>query len=163
MYIIWRKVFPFWWKKVCFISCKYCGGTSLILAVHGNCIVAEIHERVEISFVFLSVFLNMGCLNFFDGAVLIWNLTVAFIIYLYLFTSLDVEVWNCFLQVSVAPGGRWSRFKTYSTIQRTLEIWGFVITFIFRVWLNNQKFSYKGRSVTKAYFGALGMSSIGPH
>ncbi|XP_074264250.1 protein ACTIVITY OF BC1 COMPLEX KINASE 8, chloroplastic-like [Silene latifolia] len=48
------------------------------------------------------------------------------------------------LEVSVAPGGRWSRFKTYSTIQRTLEIWGFVLTFVFRVWLNNQKFSYKG-------------------
>ncbi|KAL1569588.1 Protein ACTIVITY OF BC1 COMPLEX KINASE 8, chloroplastic [Salvia divinorum] len=47
-------------------------------------------------------------------------------------------------EVSVAPGGRWSRFKTYSTIQRTLEIWGFVLTFIFRVWLNNQKFSYRG-------------------
>ncbi|KAA8530920.1 hypothetical protein F0562_005621 [Nyssa sinensis] len=48
------------------------------------------------------------------------------------------------VQVSVPPGGRWSRFKTYSTIQRTLEIWGFVLTFIFRVWLNNKKFSYRG-------------------
>ncbi|ESQ31379.1 hypothetical protein EUTSA_v10003690mg [Eutrema salsugineum] len=48
------------------------------------------------------------------------------------------------VEVSVAPGGRWSRFKTYSTIQRTLEIWGFVLTFIFRTWLSNQKFSYKG-------------------
>ncbi|KAF8653053.1 hypothetical protein HU200_062492 [Digitaria exilis] len=47
-------------------------------------------------------------------------------------------------QVSVAPGGRWNRFKTYSTIQRTLEIWGFVFTFIFKAWLNNQKFSYRG-------------------
>lgn len=47
-------------------------------------------------------------------------------------------------EVSVAPGGRWSRFKTYSTIQRTLEIWGFVLTFVFKVWLNNQKFSYRG-------------------
>lgn len=47
-------------------------------------------------------------------------------------------------QVSVAPGGRWNRFKTYSTIQRTLEIWGFVFTFLFRAWLNNQKFSYRG-------------------
>ncbi|XP_078165414.1 ABC2 homolog 13 isoform X2 [Carex rostrata] len=47
-------------------------------------------------------------------------------------------------QVSVAPGGRWSRFKTYSTIQRTLEIWGFVFAFIFRTWLNSQKFSYRG-------------------
>ncbi|KAJ9170303.1 hypothetical protein P3X46_018422 [Hevea brasiliensis] len=48
------------------------------------------------------------------------------------------------MEVSVASGGRWSRFKTYSTIQRTLEIWGFVFTFIFRAWLNNQKFSYRG-------------------
>jgi len=47
-------------------------------------------------------------------------------------------------QVSVAPGGRWNRFKTYSTIQRTLEIWGFVFTFIFKAWLNNQKFTYRG-------------------
>ncbi|KAG1342438.1 Protein ACTIVITY OF BC1 COMPLEX KINASE 8, chloroplastic [Cocos nucifera] len=47
-------------------------------------------------------------------------------------------------QVSVAPGGRWNRFKTYSTIQRTLEIWGFVFTFLFKAWLNNQKFSYRG-------------------
>ncbi|CAN8251579.1 unnamed protein product [Cochlearia groenlandica] len=48
------------------------------------------------------------------------------------------------VEVSVAPGGRWSRFKTYSTIQRTLEIWGFVINFVFKTWLSNQKFSYKG-------------------
>ncbi|KAK7369402.1 hypothetical protein VNO80_11439 [Phaseolus coccineus] len=48
------------------------------------------------------------------------------------------------IKVAVAPGGRWSRFKTYSMIQRTLEIWGFVITFIFKSWLNNRKFSYKG-------------------
>ncbi|CAH9133618.1 unnamed protein product [Cuscuta epithymum] len=47
-------------------------------------------------------------------------------------------------QVSVAPGGRWSRFKTCSTIQRTLEIWTFIFTFIFKAWLNNQKFSYRG-------------------
>ncbi|KAH9623479.1 hypothetical protein KSS87_012704 [Heliosperma pusillum] len=48
------------------------------------------------------------------------------------------------LEVSVAPGGRWSRFKTYSTVQRTLEIWGFVLTFVFRAWFNTQKFSYRG-------------------
>ncbi|MED6160002.1 Protein ACTIVITY OF BC1 COMPLEX KINASE 8, chloroplastic [Stylosanthes scabra] len=51
---------------------------------------------------------------------------------------------NGAVEVAVAPGGRWSRFKTYSTIQRTLEIWGFVFTFIFKAWLNNQKFTYKG-------------------
>ncbi|PIA47954.1 hypothetical protein AQUCO_01400508v1 [Aquilegia coerulea] len=48
------------------------------------------------------------------------------------------------VEVSVVPGGRWNRFKTYSTIQRTLEIWGFVFTFLFRVWYNSQKFAYKG-------------------
>ncbi|KAJ0096282.1 hypothetical protein Patl1_27475 [Pistacia atlantica] len=48
------------------------------------------------------------------------------------------------IEVSVAPGGRWSRFKSYSTIQRTLEIWGFVLTFIFKAWLNNLKFTYRG-------------------
>ncbi|KAI9165846.1 hypothetical protein LWI28_021594 [Acer negundo] len=48
------------------------------------------------------------------------------------------------VEVSVAPGGRWGRFKTYSTIQRTLEIWGSVLSFIFKAWLNNQKFSYRG-------------------
>ncbi|KAJ7956894.1 Protein kinase [Quillaja saponaria] len=48
------------------------------------------------------------------------------------------------IEVSVTPGGRWNRFKTYSTIQRTLEIWGSVVTFIFKIWLSNQKFSYKG-------------------
>ncbi|OIT26860.1 PREDICTED: uncharacterized protein LOC109214760 [Nicotiana attenuata] len=57
------------------------------------------------------------------------------------------EAWfkkNDQVEVSVRPGGRWNRFKTYSTIQRTLEIWGSVFTFIFRAWLNNQKFSYRG-------------------
>ncbi|KAL5556466.1 hypothetical protein UlMin_038702 [Ulmus minor] len=48
------------------------------------------------------------------------------------------------VEVSVQPGGRWSRFKTYSTIQRTLEIWGFVLKFIVKAWLNNQKFTYRG-------------------
>ncbi|XP_059431726.1 protein ACTIVITY OF BC1 COMPLEX KINASE 8, chloroplastic [Corylus avellana] len=48
------------------------------------------------------------------------------------------------VEVSVAPGGRWGRFKTYSTIQRTFEIWGSVLVFIFKAWLNNQKFSYRG-------------------
>ncbi|CAI0554640.1 unnamed protein product [Linum tenue] len=48
------------------------------------------------------------------------------------------------VEVSVAPGGRWNRFKTYSTIQRTVEIWGSVFTFVFKAWLNSQKFSYRG-------------------
>ncbi|XP_049389941.1 protein ACTIVITY OF BC1 COMPLEX KINASE 8, chloroplastic [Solanum stenotomum] len=57
------------------------------------------------------------------------------------------EAWfkkNKEVKVSVTPGGRWNRFKTYSTIQRTLEIWGSVFTFLFKAWLSNQKFSYQG-------------------
>jgi hypothetical protein len=42
------------------------------------------------------------------------------------------------------PGGRWNKFKTYSTIQRTFEIWSFAIAFVFKAWLNNQKFMYRG-------------------
>ncbi|KAL8143483.1 hypothetical protein V2J09_016515 [Rumex salicifolius] len=45
---------------------------------------------------------------------------------------------------SASPRGRWSRFETYSTIERTFEIWGCVLTFIVRAWLNNQKLSYVG-------------------
>lgn len=52
--------------------------------------------------------------------------------------------------MSVAPGGRWNKFKTYSTIQRTFEIWGFVISFLFKAWLNNQKFMYKGKVLKNA-------------
>ncbi|XP_068316093.1 protein ACTIVITY OF BC1 COMPLEX KINASE 8, chloroplastic-like [Pyrus communis] len=48
------------------------------------------------------------------------------------------------VEVSVSPGGRWSRFKTYSTMQRTLEIWGFVLKFIIKAWLGNKKFTYRG-------------------
>ncbi|KAI7755551.1 hypothetical protein M8C21_014092 [Ambrosia artemisiifolia] len=48
------------------------------------------------------------------------------------------------VEVSVVPGGRWNRFKTYSTIQRTCEIWGFVLSFLFKAWFNNQKFAYRG-------------------
>jgi hypothetical protein len=58
----------------------------------------------------------------------------------------------CYKQVSVAPGGRWNKFKTYSTIRRSLEIWGFVITFLFKWWLNNQKFMYRGRVSYLSYF-----------
>ncbi|KAG5031692.1 hypothetical protein JHK85_015674 [Glycine max] len=57
------------------------------------------------------------------------------------------------VEVAVAPGGRWNRFKTYSTIQRTFEIWGFFATFIFKAWLNNQKFSYKGSSSIEDFRG----------
>eukprot|EP00252_Welwitschia_mirabilis_P014935 TRINITY_DN33009_c0_g1_i1.p1 TRINITY_DN33009_c0_g1~~TRINITY_DN33009_c0_g1_i1.p1 ORF type:complete len:742 (+),score=153.69 TRINITY_DN33009_c0_g1_i1:143-2368(+) len=47
-------------------------------------------------------------------------------------------------QAYTVPGGQWNKFKTYSTIQRTLEIWSFVFSFVFKAWLNNQKFAYKG-------------------
>lgn len=61
-----------------------------------------------------------------------------------IYKYVEINLFVKHLQVSVAPGGRWSRFKTYSTIQRTLEIWGFVLTFVFKAWLNNKKFSYRG-------------------
>lgn len=48
------------------------------------------------------------------------------------------------VRVSVAPGGRWNKFKTYSTIQRTFEIWSFAAAFLWKAWLINQKFMYKG-------------------
>jgi hypothetical protein len=44
----------------------------------------------------------------------------------------------------VTPGGRWNKFKTYSTIQRTFEIWSFVATFVVRFLLIKQKWSYRG-------------------
>ncbi|CAK9178191.1 unnamed protein product [Ilex paraguariensis] len=62
--------------------------------------------------------------------------------------------------VSVAPGGRWNRFKTYSTIQRTLEIWVFVLTFIFKDWLNNHKFSYRGFHLHMAFKALVMVFSI---
>ncbi|KAL4421257.1 hypothetical protein ABPG75_010548 [Micractinium tetrahymenae] len=43
----------------------------------------------------------------------------------------------------VAPGGRWSQFKSYSTFQRTWDIWRFGLTFFFKLWCINQKFTYK--------------------
>ena len=46
------------------------------------------------------------------------------------------------------PGGRWGRFKSYSTFQRTWEIWTFAATFFFKLWLVNQKFSYKKGGMT---------------
>lgn len=46
------------------------------------------------------------------------------------------------------PGGRWGRFKSYSTFQRTWEIWSFAFTFFFKLWLVNQKFTYKKNGMT---------------
>lgn len=47
------------------------------------------------------------------------------------------------------PGGRWSKFKTYSTFQRTWEIWSFAFTFFFKLWLVNQKWTYKKEGMTE--------------
>lgn len=38
----------------------------------------------------------------------------------------------------VQPGGQWSKFKTYSTFQRTWDIWRFGLTFFFKLWAINQ-------------------------
>ncbi|CAI5960981.1 unnamed protein product [Closterium sp. NIES-64] len=56
------------------------------------------------------------------------------------------------VQVSVAPGGRWNHFKTYSVIQRTFEIWSFVIVFLVKAWLINRPWMYRG-GVTDAKKG----------
>jgi predicted unusual protein kinase regulating ubiquinone biosynthesis (AarF/ABC1/UbiB family) len=42
------------------------------------------------------------------------------------------------------PGGRWSKFKSYSILQRTWEIWSFAFVFFVKLWLVNQRWSYKG-------------------
>lgn len=48
----------------------------------------------------------------------------------------------------VAPGGRWSQFKSYSTFQRTWDIWRFGLTFFFKLWCINQVRG--GRSPSRA-------------
>ncbi|GJP44196.1 hypothetical protein CLOM_g3584 [Closterium sp. NIES-68] len=53
------------------------------------------------------------------------------------------------VQVSVTPGGRWNHFKTYSVIQRTFEIWSFVIAFLVKAWLINRPWMYRG-GITEA-------------
>lgn len=42
------------------------------------------------------------------------------------------------------PGGRWSKFKTYSVWQRTCEIWSFAFSFAWKYLLVNQAWTYKG-------------------
>ncbi|KIZ00621.1 Uncharacterized protein MNEG_7339 [Monoraphidium neglectum] len=42
------------------------------------------------------------------------------------------------------PGGRWSKFKTYSVWQRTCEIWGFAFAFAVKYFLLGQAWTYKG-------------------
>jgi predicted unusual protein kinase regulating ubiquinone biosynthesis (AarF/ABC1/UbiB family) len=43
-----------------------------------------------------------------------------------------------------SPGGRWSKFKTYSVFQRTFEIWAFAFAFAFKYFLLGQGWTYKG-------------------
>lgn len=50
--------------------------------------------------------------------------------------------------VAEAPGGKWNRFKTYSVLQRTLEIWKFAFTFLFKNWLLGRKWSYGKEGMT---------------
>lgn len=50
----------------------------------------------------------------------------------------------------VNPGGKWAKFKSYSTFQRTLQIWSFGIQFAFKYILLNQKWTYsKETGMTK--------------
>eukprot|EP00958_Prasinococcus_capsulatus_P021897 scaffold3036_cov414-Prasinococcus_capsulatus_cf.AAC.6 len=46
------------------------------------------------------------------------------------------------VKVAEAAGGRWNKFKTYSVLQRSFEIWKFVFTCVLRWWLMNQKWTY---------------------
>ncbi|KAG2495073.1 hypothetical protein HYH03_006684 [Edaphochlamys debaryana] len=46
------------------------------------------------------------------------------------------------------PGGRWSKFKSYSTFQRTLEIWGFAFQFAWKYVLLGQKWTYGKEGMT---------------
>ena len=46
------------------------------------------------------------------------------------------------MQVAETAGGRWNRFKTYSVLQRSFEIWKFVFTCVFRWWVMHQKWAY---------------------
>jgi hypothetical protein len=52
------------------------------------------------------------------------------------------------------PGGRWSQFKSYSTFQRTLQIWTFAIQFAFKYLLLNQKWTYGKGGMTAAAVSA---------
>lgn len=42
-----------------------------------------------------------------------------------------------------APGGSWSKFKTYSVWQRTCEIWAFALSFAWKYFLLGRKWTYK--------------------
>ncbi|BDA47029.1 Protein ACTIVITY OF BC1 COMPLEX KINASE 8, chloroplastic [Coccomyxa sp. Obi] len=49
-----------------------------------------------------------------------------------------------------APGGRWSKFRSYSVWQRTFMIWGFAFKFFFKLWLVGRKFTYGKEGMTEA-------------
>ena len=50
-----------------------------------------------------------------------------------------------------APGGRWSSFRSYSSLQRSFMIWGFALRFFFKLWLVGKRFSY-GKKVRSRRF-----------
>lgn len=52
------------------------------------------------------------------------------------------------------PGGRWSKFKTYSVWQRTCEIWTFAFTFAWKYFLLNQKWTYPKEGMTPVNISA---------
>ena len=62
---------------------------------------------------------------------------------------------------SVNPGGRWSKFKTYSTFQRTKDIWGFGLSFFFKLWAIGQKWSYGKEGKTEAALKAKRAELVG--
>ena len=41
-----------------------------------------------------------------------------------------------------APGGRWGRFRKYSALQRSFEIWSFAVVFFFKLWLVGRTWTY---------------------
>ena len=41
-----------------------------------------------------------------------------------------------------APGGRWGRFRKYSALQRSFEIWSFAVIFFFKLWLVGRTWTY---------------------
>jgi predicted unusual protein kinase regulating ubiquinone biosynthesis (AarF/ABC1/UbiB family) len=41
-----------------------------------------------------------------------------------------------------APGGRWGRFRKYSALQRSFEIWSFAVVFFFKLWLVGRSWTY---------------------
>lgn len=45
-------------------------------------------------------------------------------------------------------GSRWSKVGKASVIQRTLQIWGFAIALVFRLWWVNRKFTYGKKGMT---------------